>query len=190
MSLEQMQQQLSFLNGGFYICVFLAIACLAVSLIMFWRFDILEVFRERTGIAAKRAAAAFNEANANTTGPLAADSGVLAVSGTLGTKKRLSGRLGNRKIASARGTSGPLSNEGSGHTAVLPSERAKADNPEAFTGVLELNPSVEMPSSVAELEASIEAAGNTALNQAQSIDSDFVITKEVLLIHTQESLDD
>ncbi|MDR1357945.1 MAG: hypothetical protein LBJ48_01115 [Coriobacteriales bacterium] len=214
MTLEQMQNQLALLNGAFYLCVFLAVVCFAAALIMFWRFNILEVFRERTGIAARRAAAAFNEANATTTGPLAPNSGVLAASGVrtasggLKTRSRGSGLLQGKKARQARGTSAPLTRDGSDNTAVLPSERAKAANPEAFTGTVAasvLGFEVEMPGSVAEMQAAApatdthgygsvattdEVAGAQAHRQPQGSGADFVITREVLVIHTREGLYD
>ncbi|MDR1088262.1 MAG: hypothetical protein LBL23_03205 [Coriobacteriales bacterium] len=214
MTLEQMQQQLALLNGAFYLCVFLAVVCFVATLLMFWRFNILEVFRERTGIAARRAAAAFNEANATTTGPLAPGSGVLTTFGTRTaagapkTRGRGSGLLQGKKARQARGTSAPLTREGSDNTAVLPSERAKAANPEAFTGTVrapDIGFEVEMPGCVAEMQAAAlasdtgsygstattgEVVGAQAHQPMQAGGADFVITREVMVIHTREGLYD
>jgi hypothetical protein len=241
MNLEQMQQMLDLLNGGFYICLFLALAFLLASALGFWRFDMLTVIKERTGIAARQAAEAFNAENASTTGSLtlsgALDSGPLfGATGTLRQRGRTSD-IGRRRLPSRR--SGRLSGRlgaGSDNTTRLPSQRAKAENPDAFSSgysgttadssAIDATPAVAGATAVATAAATPAAVPTATVTPAASVapvavvapaatpavataippaqvsatltsgqpeplptGTDFVLIKEVLVVHTQENLD-
>ncbi|MDR0500666.1 MAG: hypothetical protein LBG97_05410 [Coriobacteriales bacterium] len=63
MTLEQTQQVLGMLNSGTYLCLALMIVCFIISILLFWRFNVLRIIKERTGISGRQAAKLFNQRN-------------------------------------------------------------------------------------------------------------------------------
>jgi hypothetical protein len=76
MDIQRYQTTLDILHNGFIICTVLAILFLIITVLLFWRFDILTIIQQRFGIEAKRSREEFKEVN-ESTGALKYHSGAL-----------------------------------------------------------------------------------------------------------------
>ena len=95
--MEQIQQQINLFHTLFYVCLGICIFCLILSVIFFFKFDIINIFNARTGRSVKTTVQQVEEMNART-GQLRRPTG----RGNTGTLSR-SGNIGNsKKLGSVR----------------------------------------------------------------------------------------
>lgn len=95
--MEQIQQQINLFHTLFYVCLGICIFCLILSVIFFFKFDIINIFNARTGRSVKKTVQQVEEMNART-GQLRRPTG----RGNTGTLSR-SGNIGNsKKLGSVR----------------------------------------------------------------------------------------
>lgn len=95
--MEQIQQQINLFYTLFYVCLGICIFCLILSVIFFFKFDIINIFNARTGRSVKKTVQQVEEMNART-GQLRRPTG----RGNTGTLSR-SGNIGNsKKLGSVR----------------------------------------------------------------------------------------
>jgi hypothetical protein len=66
MDIQNYQTTLSALHSGFIVCALLAAIFFVVAILMFWRFGMFSIIRQRFGIEAKRSMAEFKEQNETT----------------------------------------------------------------------------------------------------------------------------
>ena len=62
--MEQIQQQISLFHTLFYVCLGICIFCLILSIIFFFKFDIMNIFNARTGRSVKKTVQQVEEMNA------------------------------------------------------------------------------------------------------------------------------
>ena len=62
--MEQIQQQISLFHTLFYVCLGICIFCLILSIIFFFKFDIVNIFNARTGRSVKKTVQQVEEMNA------------------------------------------------------------------------------------------------------------------------------
>ena len=62
--MEQIQQQISLFHTLFYACLGICIFCLILSIIFFFKFDIVNIFNARTGRSVKKTVQQVEEMNA------------------------------------------------------------------------------------------------------------------------------
>ena len=62
--MEQIQQQISLFHTLFYVCLGICIFCLILSIIFFFKFDIVNIFNARTGGSVKKTVQQVEEMNA------------------------------------------------------------------------------------------------------------------------------
>ncbi len=62
--MEQIQQQISLFHTLFYACLGICIFCLILSIIFFFKFDIVDIFNARTGRSVKKTVQQVEEMNA------------------------------------------------------------------------------------------------------------------------------
>lgn len=91
--MEQIQQQISLFNTLFYVCLGVCIFCLVLSIIFFFKFDIINIFNARTGRSVKKTVQHMEEINSRT-GQLRrpvgrGNTGTLSRSGNIGNSKKL-----------------------------------------------------------------------------------------------------
>nr|WP_297873175.1 hypothetical protein [uncultured Blautia sp.] len=95
--MEQIQQQINLFHTLFYVCLGICIFCLILSIIFFFKFDIINIFNARTGRSVKKTVQHMEEINSRT-GQLRRPAG----RGNTGTLSR-SGNIGNsKKLGSVR----------------------------------------------------------------------------------------
>lgn len=197
MNFDETQQTLEILTMGFYLCLALMFVFLLVTMVMFWRFDILGLLRERTGIAAKRSAAAFVEKNARTSGVLSAsaeknfnDSLSDTASPTFLTKQwKRTEDVARRKLSGRQ-------NRESDNTDKLPSQKLKNESPNAFftqaptagdKAALAGATSADTDLLVAAAESGTDT--DMLVGGTELLEAEFVLEKEVLVVHTDAQLD-
>ena len=61
--MEQIQQQISLFHTLFYVCLGICIFCLILSIIFFFKFDIVNIFNARTGRSVKKTVQQVEEMN-------------------------------------------------------------------------------------------------------------------------------
>ena len=91
--MEQIQQQINLFHTLFYVCLGICIFCLILSVIFFFKFDIVNIFNARTGRSVKKTVQQVEEMNART-GQLRrpvgrGNTGTLSRSGNIGNSKKL-----------------------------------------------------------------------------------------------------
>lgn len=91
--MEQIQQQINLFHTLFYVCLGICIFCLILSIIFFFKFDIINIFNARTGRSVKKTVQQVEEMNART-GQLRrpvgrGNTGTLSRSGNIGNSKKL-----------------------------------------------------------------------------------------------------
>lgn len=64
--MEQIQQQINLFHTLFYVCLGICIFCLILSVIFFFKFDIINIFNARTGRSLKKTVQQVEEMNART----------------------------------------------------------------------------------------------------------------------------
>ncbi|MDR1014958.1 MAG: hypothetical protein LBL86_08305 [Coriobacteriales bacterium] len=110
MSLERMQETIALLHGGIIVCIVLAVFFLGLAVLFFFRFHILQIIQQKTGVTARRELAAFNEQNSMATGQLARSNSIalgertpagLAAAPSKGLGKPRSRRLGSKRLSGA-----------------------------------------------------------------------------------------
>ena len=62
--MEQIQQQISLFHTLFYVCLGICIFCLILSIIFFFKFDIVNILNARTGRSVKKTVQQVEEMNA------------------------------------------------------------------------------------------------------------------------------
>lgn len=95
--MQQIQQQINLYHTLFYVCLGICIFFFVLSLFFFVRFDIRNIFNERTGRSVKRSVQQMEEINSRT-GQLRRPVG----SGNTGGLGRTGGLTGGRKRTSVR----------------------------------------------------------------------------------------
>jgi hypothetical protein len=66
MDIQRYQNTLDILHNGFIVCAVLAVMFLMTAVLLFWRFGMVAVIRQRFGIEAKRSIEEFKEQNEST----------------------------------------------------------------------------------------------------------------------------
>lgn len=64
--MEQIQKQINLFHTLFYVCLGICIFCLILSVIFFFKFDIINIFNARTGRSLKKTVQQVEEMNART----------------------------------------------------------------------------------------------------------------------------
>lgn len=95
--MEQIQQKIDLFNTLFYVCLGLCIFCLILSIIFFFKFDIVNIFNARTGRSVKKTVQHMEEINART-GQLRRPTG----RGNTGTLSRSGNIVNSKKLGSVR----------------------------------------------------------------------------------------
>jgi hypothetical protein len=124
MSIEELQASINILHNGFLISLMLTVLFLALSVLLFFRFEMRTVFRQMLGLEAKQRMSEFNQSDA-ATGPLRYNSAALGERTPIGLADGL------RKAGSAAGSpSGSLSGRLRGKSRKLKQERGRPDGGE------------------------------------------------------------
>jgi len=197
MNFDETQQTLEMLTVGFYLCLALMFVFLLATMVMFWRFDILGLLRERTGIAAKRSAAAFVEKNARISGELSASttkessdfSSDTTISTPLIKQRKRAEDVARRKLSGKQ-------NQKSDNTDKLPSQKLKNESPNAFPAQALVTGGKEALAGATSADTDLlvcaaESGTDTdvLVDGTDLLETEFVLEKEVLVVHTDVQLD-
>jgi hypothetical protein len=137
MSLEEIQGIISLLHTGFVSCIILAVVSFGLTVLFFFRFNILQTIQQKTGLAARKELAAFNEQNSKTSGLLNADNSIALGERTpiglrAGSSRRLdkakSKRLRSKRLSGAPPGIGPPADSGALLTTRLSAKSASQES--------------------------------------------------------------
>jgi hypothetical protein len=178
MNLGEIQGTISLLHIGFVVCVILAIVFLGLAVTFFFRFNILQVIQQKTGWAAKKELAAFNEQNSTTTGSLGRGNSIA---------------LGERTPVGLQES--PSRGFGKGRSRRLGSKRLSGQPPGMMPGAppgvpLGAPPGAPPPDPGAGLTTRLSSE-NVPRGPAPPLPSPppgFVVVKEVLIVHTDAEI--